>query len=117
VKNFMADTLLGVRVPVMLGVWGPKGCGKTFMTELAFKKLGCAPSCIHAPSERPVRLEVSMQQEQKQQHVPSADAVQPATMLFVNTQQPCAQDQVLQQLGMSILSRPPCLAAGWSPSS
>ena len=40
VKNFLADSLGGVRVPVMLGVWGPKGCGKTFMTELAFKKLG-----------------------------------------------------------------------------
>lgn len=41
-KNFLADTLTGVRVPVMLGIWGPKGCGKTFMTELAFKKLGYA---------------------------------------------------------------------------
>lgn len=39
-KNFMAESLVGVRVPVMLGIWGPKGCGKTFMTELAFKKLG-----------------------------------------------------------------------------
>ena len=41
-KNFMWESLGGSRVPVILGIWGPKGCGKTFMTELAFKKLGCA---------------------------------------------------------------------------
>jgi hypothetical protein len=29
-----------VRVPLVLGIWGPKGMGKTFQTELAFKKLG-----------------------------------------------------------------------------
>lgn len=48
VKNFLADSLGGVRVPVMLGVWGPKGCGKTFMTELAFKKLGVEPIIMSA---------------------------------------------------------------------
>ena len=29
-----------MRTPLILGVWGPKGCGKTFQTELVLKKLG-----------------------------------------------------------------------------
>ncbi|KAF5831319.1 hypothetical protein DUNSADRAFT_13293 [Dunaliella salina] len=42
-KNYMAD--LGiidkkVKVPLILGIWGEKGMGKTFQTELALKKLG-----------------------------------------------------------------------------
>lgn len=43
VKNYLVDqgTLdPSVSVPLILGVWGPKGCGKTFQLELAFKKLG-----------------------------------------------------------------------------
>ena len=28
------------RVPLILGIWGQKGMGKSFQTELAFKKLG-----------------------------------------------------------------------------
>ena len=36
----MWDQLEGVNMPLILGIWGPKGCGKTFQTELAFKKLG-----------------------------------------------------------------------------
>ena len=42
-KNYLSDQgaiSRGVRVPLILGVWGPKGCGKTFQTELTFKKLG-----------------------------------------------------------------------------
>lgn len=43
VKNYLVE--LGsisdkVRVPLILGIWGPKGMGKTFQTELAFKQLG-----------------------------------------------------------------------------
>ena len=40
-KNYLADagSLPGVNVPLILGVWGGKGMGKTFQTELAFKKL------------------------------------------------------------------------------
>eukprot|EP00200_Dunaliella_tertiolecta_P000768 CAMPEP_0202366694 /NCGR_PEP_ID=MMETSP1126-20121109/17204_1 /ASSEMBLY_ACC=CAM_ASM_000457 /TAXON_ID=3047 /ORGANISM="Dunaliella tertiolecta, Strain CCMP1320" /LENGTH=430 /DNA_ID=CAMNT_0048961797 /DNA_START=197 /DNA_END=1489 /DNA_ORIENTATION=- len=42
-KNYMVD--LGmidkkVRIPLILGIWGEKGMGKTFQTELALKKLG-----------------------------------------------------------------------------
>jgi hypothetical protein len=42
-KNFIVD-LNGfdkaMRVPLILGIWGGKGQGKSFQTELAFKKLG-----------------------------------------------------------------------------
>ena len=44
-KNFLADRTeaLGVntRVPLILGVWGAKGCGKTFNLELACKVGQC----------------------------------------------------------------------------
>lgn len=42
-KNYLME--LGcfdpqTRIPLILGIWGGKGQGKTFMTELVFKKLG-----------------------------------------------------------------------------
>ncbi|GBF99559.1 ribulose bisphosphate carboxylase oxygenase, chloroplastic [Raphidocelis subcapitata] len=43
VKTYLVDSGAldpAVRVPLILGIWGPKGCGKTFQLELAFKKLG-----------------------------------------------------------------------------
>jgi hypothetical protein len=46
VKNFMADNGgfdKRVTVPLILGIWGGKGMGKTFQTELTFKKMGWAP--------------------------------------------------------------------------
>lgn len=46
VKNYMADQLEGVNPPLILGIWGPKGCGKTFQTELALKKLGYGCSAL-----------------------------------------------------------------------
>ena len=45
VKNMLMDRGVfdaQIRVPLLLGVWGGKGQGKTFQTELALKKLGCA---------------------------------------------------------------------------
>ena len=48
VKNYMADQLEGVNPPLLLGIWGPKGCGKTFQTELALKKLGVEPVVMSA---------------------------------------------------------------------
>ena len=45
VKNMLMDRGVfdaQIRVPLILGVWGGKGQGKTFQTELALKKLGCA---------------------------------------------------------------------------
>ena len=47
VKNYIVDQLQGVNPPLILGIWGPKGCGKTFQTELALKKLGCAHLIPH----------------------------------------------------------------------
>jgi hypothetical protein len=46
-KNYLADQgalgNAGRRVPLILGIWGPKGSGKTFQTELALKKLKAEP--------------------------------------------------------------------------
>ena len=42
VKNFLVDAGCfdaSLRVPLILGIWGGKGQGKSFQTELAFKKL------------------------------------------------------------------------------
>jgi hypothetical protein len=42
-KNFLVDAGSldpHVRVPLILGIWGGKGQGKTFQTELCFRKLG-----------------------------------------------------------------------------
>eukprot|EP00884_Botryococcus_braunii_P014753 jgi/Botrbrau1/23279/Bobra.0102s0022.1 len=46
VKNYLKDRGCfdpHTNVPVILGIWGEKGQGKTFQTELAFKKLGVEP--------------------------------------------------------------------------
>ncbi|XP_057791541.1 ribulose bisphosphate carboxylase/oxygenase activase, chloroplastic [Salvia miltiorrhiza] len=46
-KNFMAN-LLNVRIPLILGIWGGKGQGKTFQTELIFRALGVEPIIMSA---------------------------------------------------------------------
>ncbi|KAI7737144.1 hypothetical protein M8C21_000957 [Ambrosia artemisiifolia] len=45
-KNFM--TLPNIKVPVILGVWGGKGQGKSFQCELVFAKLGITPVMMSA---------------------------------------------------------------------
>ena len=40
-KNFMQ--LPKIKVPLILGVWGGKGQGKTFQSDLIFKKRGISP--------------------------------------------------------------------------
>merc|ERR1719390_62051 len=45
-KNFM--DLPKIKVPLILGIWGGKGQGKTFQTELGFKKLGISPVVMSA---------------------------------------------------------------------
>ena len=43
VKNYMVDAGsfdASLRIPLILGIWGGKGQGKSFQTELALKKLG-----------------------------------------------------------------------------
>eukprot|EP00879_Flechtneria_rotunda_P006147 GHRR01006464.1.p1 GENE.GHRR01006464.1~~GHRR01006464.1.p1 ORF type:complete len:282 (+),score=70.27 GHRR01006464.1:431-1276(+) len=50
-KNYLCDQAAisnKGKVPLILGIWGPKGCGKTFQTELAFKKLGVEPVVMSA---------------------------------------------------------------------
>merc|ERR1712217_506001 len=45
-KNFME--LPKIKVPLILGVWGGKGQGKTFQTHLAYEKLGINPIVMSA---------------------------------------------------------------------
>jgi len=45
-KNFME--LPKIKIPLILGVWGGKGQGKTFQTELGYKKLGISPVVMSA---------------------------------------------------------------------
>lgn len=45
-KNFME--LPKIKVPLILGVWGGKGQGKTFQSDLIFRKLGVSPIVMSA---------------------------------------------------------------------
>merc|ERR1711881_472420 len=45
-KNFMQ--LPKIKVPFILGVWGGKGQGKTFQSDLIFRKLGISPIVMSA---------------------------------------------------------------------
>ncbi|KAF8402961.1 hypothetical protein HHK36_011054 [Tetracentron sinense] len=45
-KNFM--TLPNIKVPLILGVWGGKGQGKSFQCELVFAKMGISPIMMSA---------------------------------------------------------------------
>jgi hypothetical protein len=45
-KNFM--DLPKIKVPLILGIWGGKGQGKTFQSTLIFKRLGIAPIIMSA---------------------------------------------------------------------
>lgn len=50
-KNYLMDQggLTGLSsVPLILGIWGPKGTGKSFQTELTFKKMGLQPIIMSA---------------------------------------------------------------------
>ena len=45
----VGENALGLtRVPLILGIWGSKGCGKTFNLELACKALGVHPVVMSA---------------------------------------------------------------------
>jgi len=48
VKNYLADHLPAIKIPVILGIWGGKGEGKSFQTELTFKAMGIEPVIISA---------------------------------------------------------------------
>ncbi|XP_051135804.1 ribulose bisphosphate carboxylase/oxygenase activase, chloroplastic isoform X1 [Andrographis paniculata] len=47
VKNYISH-LLNARVPLILGIWGGKGQGKTFQTELIFRAMGVEPIIMSA---------------------------------------------------------------------
>jgi len=46
-KNYLYDSIKG-KVPLMLGIWGHKGCGKSFNLELCCKKMGVVPIMVSA---------------------------------------------------------------------
>eukprot|EP01024_Parvocaulis_polyphysoides_P073597 TRINITY_DN9482_c0_g4_i2.p1 TRINITY_DN9482_c0_g4~~TRINITY_DN9482_c0_g4_i2.p1 ORF type:complete len:437 (-),score=50.92 TRINITY_DN9482_c0_g4_i2:275-1585(-) len=50
VKNFLAEEVFDkkIKIPLILGIWGNKGCGKSFQTELCFKKLDVQPVVMSA---------------------------------------------------------------------
>lgn len=42
-KNYMAEKgcfASKIKVPLIMGIWGPKGQGKSFQAELVFRKMG-----------------------------------------------------------------------------
>ncbi|XP_052181100.1 ribulose bisphosphate carboxylase/oxygenase activase, chloroplastic isoform X2 [Diospyros lotus] len=47
VKNYIAH-LLNTKVPLILGIWGGKGQGKSFQTELIFRAMGIEPVIMSA---------------------------------------------------------------------
>ncbi|KAF0890663.1 hypothetical protein E2562_004176 [Oryza meyeriana var. granulata] len=47
VKNYIAH-LLNIKIPLILGIWGGKGQGKTFQTELIFRAMGVEPVIMSA---------------------------------------------------------------------
>ncbi|RDY01542.1 Ribulose bisphosphate carboxylase/oxygenase activase, chloroplastic [Mucuna pruriens] len=47
VKNYLAH-LLNTKVPLILGIWGGKGQGKSFQTELIFQAMGIVPVIMSA---------------------------------------------------------------------
>ncbi|MCU6128177.1 AAA family ATPase [Clostridioides difficile] len=46
VKNFL--NLPGIKIPLILGIWGGKGQGKSFQCELVFAKMGINPIMMSA---------------------------------------------------------------------
>ncbi|KAL6844094.1 hypothetical protein ACP4OV_025767 [Aristida adscensionis] len=47
VKNYIAH-LLNIKIPLILGIWGGKGQGKTFQTELIFRAMDVEPVIMSA---------------------------------------------------------------------
>lgn len=47
-KNYMHKSLRKIKVPLILGVWGGKGQGKTFQVTLAFKAMHVDPIIMSA---------------------------------------------------------------------
>ncbi|XP_050289110.1 ribulose bisphosphate carboxylase/oxygenase activase, chloroplastic isoform X2 [Quercus robur] len=47
VKNYISH-LLDIKIPLILGIWGGKGQGKSFQTELVFQAMGIEPVIMSA---------------------------------------------------------------------
>merc|ERR1719313_255700 len=47
-KNHMMAHFPRMKAPLMLGIWGGKGQGKSFQVELALKKMGVEPVVVSA---------------------------------------------------------------------
>ncbi|KAL4447796.1 hypothetical protein ABPG75_005015 [Micractinium tetrahymenae] len=48
-RNLLAGAgLLQGPVPLVMGIWGPKGVGKTFTLELCLRRMGVMPVCLSA---------------------------------------------------------------------
>lgn len=84
-KNYLARVVPNIRIPLILGVWGGKGQGKTFQVELIFRKLGLQPVVMSAGE-----LESGNAGEPskliRQRYREAADLIKKGTMtaLFIN---------------------------------
>lgn len=47
-KNYLHKSLNKIKVPLILGVWGGKGQGKTFQVTLSFKAMNVDPIIMSA---------------------------------------------------------------------
>ncbi|VAH92404.1 unnamed protein product [Triticum turgidum subsp. durum] len=86
-KNFM--TLPNIKIPLILGIWGGKGQGKSFQCELVFAKMGINPIMMSAGelesgnAGEPAKLI-------RQRYREAADMIKKGKMccLFINVQLP-----------------------------
>ncbi|KAE9461072.1 hypothetical protein RHGRI_036302 [Rhododendron griersonianum] len=118
-KNFM--TLPNIKVPLILGIWGGKGQGKSFQCELVFAKMGINPIMMSAGelesgnAGEPAKLI-------RQRYREAADIIRKGKMccLFINdldagagrmggTTQYTVNNQMVNATLMNIADNPTCV--------
>ena len=118
-KNFMS--LPNIKVPLILGVWGGKGQGKSFQCELVFAKMGISPIMMSAGelesgnAGEPAKLI-------RQRYREAADIIRKGKMccLFINdldagagrmggTTQYTVNNQMVNATLMNIADNPTCV--------
>ncbi|GLT43831.1 hypothetical protein SLA2020_177610 [Shorea laevis] len=118
-KNFMA--LPNIKVPLILGIWGGKGQGKSFQCELVFAKMGINPIMMSAgelesgSAGEPAKLI-------RQRYREAADIIRKGKMccLFINdldagagrmggTTQYTVNNQMVNATLMNIADNPTCV--------
>ncbi|GLT93059.1 hypothetical protein SLE2022_108650 [Rubroshorea leprosula] len=118
-KNFMA--LPNIKVPLILGIWGGKGQGKSFQCELVFAKMGINPIMMSAGelesgnAGEPAKLI-------RQRYREAADIIRKGKMccLFINdldagagrmggTTQYTVNNQMVNATLMNIADNPTCV--------